>query len=649
MLTDLKKTLLFQFLLVVFFFLLGFLLYWPSLSGEFQFDDIHFILQNPGVRCLDRLDLLWNFLPQPTRFVGLYTFALNYHMHQSQPWGYHLTNLLIHVMNAFFVYHLVILICGHFHQDEGDCPERKMAILTALLFLLHPLQTQAISYISQRFACLATFFYFSALISYLCARKAKTLKAVIFYMFSFIVLSLLGMLTKEVVITLPFMVLGIEGLAGIKPVQSFSRRQVLTGGMVLLTLLCFIPMMFAFKISALLLTPKPSASHAGDTITFGKYLLTQMRVFWTFVRLFFLPVHQNVDYDYALSASLFKPAQTFYSALGLCLYFRLIWIFRREKMLWSFSMLWVLIAFSANLVPRRHIIFEHKFYLLSFGFCWFAVLCLSHVIKKRRVFILVFCGYLVLLGLLTFKRNFVWRTEIALWSDTVKKSPAKSRPYVNLGNAYFKRGDVSRALENYHKALQNNPRHIPAYLNRGVIYEKLKNFKAALADYDKIIAINPRYGKAYGYRGYVWNLQGSQTKALQDYNTAIELDSSLKQVYTNRGIIFKRLGQYDKALNDYNKAVSLDPDLVQALGNRGNVYRLQKQYALALADLEQAINLDPQSPLLYMNRALVYQEKQQYHRALSDVLTAQKMGYKPSGQQVEFLRKKILENEVPSL
>ena len=300
-----------------------------------------------------------------------------------------------------------------------------------------------------------------------------------------------------------------------------------------------------------------------------------MRVFLTFLGLLILPIHQNLDYDYPASTGLLHPPSTLAGSLALLGIIFLIFRLRRSIPLAAFGLAWILITFSINLAPRSNLIFEHKLYLISFGFFLTMVVLLSHLTHDRRAcWGILFC-IITLLALASFQRNKVWKNEITLWEDTVRGSPHKSRPYNNLGLAYAKQGDLVHALADYNMAIELNPEHAEAYCNRGSIYEKEGNMAHALLDYNMAIAINPAYAEAYYNRAIIYTRRGNYAQAMSDDNKAIAINPQYAHAYNNRGILYGIRGDLAHALLDFNKAISIDPDYADAYKNRDFTYKLQ--------------------------------------------------------------------------
>ena len=340
--------------------------YHHTLNFPFQFDDKVFIVDNVAIRNIHNTNAIWNaVLYQPSRFVGFLSFALNYHLHGLQVMGYRLVNIGIHLLNGLMLFQLYLQILRT-HRFEKLLSKQRMTIagLGAILFCAHPLQTQAVTYLSQRFASLATFFYLAALVLYFLARASLSKRFRIFSFLGCVLLGLLGMFTKEIVITLPLMIAFLESAFIKRKSERYSKGMMCIFLMIVLVGLCVIPSIFSFKAVSILTTPRMSASHDGDVVTLWPYLLTQSRVWTTFLRLFFFPVGQNIDYDFMLSQTIWHIPTLASLSIILLLLWSGVKSFSNSPWL-SFGALWFLISLSANLIPRRHVIFEHKMYLVA--------------------------------------------------------------------------------------------------------------------------------------------------------------------------------------------------------------------------------------------------------------------------------------------
>ena len=271
--------------------LLATLIYSNTFSSSFHFDDFLTIYDNPEIKDLSSLLNL-----SRSRYVGDLSLALNYHFGKLDVSGYHLVNLLIHIFNGFLVYLLVLLLFQT--QAMGWSPSHPSSTFcfgqtpfwigsaTALLFVTHPIQTQAVTYIVQRYASLATFFYLLTVVLYLKWRFVPSHVQYRSFLYAgALIFTVLGMKTKEITFTLPFMLL----LIGVVWFGRPTRKQWL----LLIPFWLLLPIM-PFSLPSL----EAGFARLSGEITRLDYLLTQFRVMATYLRLMVLPIHQNLEYDW---------------------------------------------------------------------------------------------------------------------------------------------------------------------------------------------------------------------------------------------------------------------------------------------------------------------------------------------------------------
>jgi hypothetical protein len=300
--------------------IVGLISYSNSFIVPFQFDDIYNIAENPVVRDLDNFtSSLSGYNQNPRRFVGYFTFALNYAAGGTDVRGYHIVNLIIHIVNGCLLYLLVILTfrtpcfaSWKAHSSSGASPvtdygSRFIALFTALFFVSHPVQTQAVTYIVQRLTSLATFFYLLSVVLYAWGRIAGVERsggrAVLLYVLS-VLSAVLAMKTKEIAFTLPLAVVLYEWTFFQAP---WRKRLLILLPVVLTLIIVPLSVMGTDKPLGEVLSDLSEKSRVQTDIPRWDYLVTQMRVITTYIRLIFLPVNQNLDYDYPVYRSLFDP------------------------------------------------------------------------------------------------------------------------------------------------------------------------------------------------------------------------------------------------------------------------------------------------------------------------------------------------------
>jgi len=426
-------------LLTAFLVLLGAIAYANSFDVPFVFDDINSIQLNEGVRFGSDL-----FNPQlRPRSLLFVTFALNYWLGGENVLGYHIVNLLLHTLNGLLVFAVAIRIFKKVLTDPGLV--RMYALLSAAFFLVHPIQTESVTYISSRSELLSTFFYLSGFFFFVSLPESRIgflagLATVLFL--------LLGLGGKETVVTLPAVVLLYDYLfiAKARLVGIFSRWRFYLVFVVLAGAA-------AYYLVARQIIDFAALEASRENIPRWNYLLTQPRVVVRYLRLLLFPTGLNLDYDFRVSLSLFEPA-VLLSLLVIAGLIVVAWRWRQTKPIFAFSIFWFFITLSptSSIVPIPDVIFEHRLYLPLAGVClsfpfvmeWFISLWKGRFTNRR---LLVFATtILAVLTTLTVLRNDVWRDEIRLWSDVISKSPHKLRVYSGVIYGYMKRGQDEKAI-----------------------------------------------------------------------------------------------------------------------------------------------------------------------------------------------------------
>ena len=194
--------------------------------------------------------------------------------------------------------------------------------------------------------------------------------------------------------------------------------------------------------------------------------------------------------------------------------------------------------------------------------------------------------------------------------------------YYNRGYPYADLGQYTKAISDYTKAIELNPKYAEAYSNRGAAYAKLGRHTQAISDYTKAIELNPKYAGAYSNRGVAYDDLGQHTKAISDYTKAIELNPKYAEAYSSRGAAYTDLGQHTQAISDCTKAIELNPKYAGAYSNRGNAYYGLGQHTQAISDYTKAIELNPKFAEAYSSLGAAYGQLGEYTKALSDFTKA---------------------------
>ena len=639
--------------------------YSNTFHASFQFDDSSNIIENLKIRKISNF-----FDLSGARSIGYLSFALNYYFGKLDVFGYHLVNLIIHITNGFLVYSLVLLLIrsatwshdidtridrgSSSPSNKGDDLQSTLtdsplmtaswiAWITALLFAVHPIQTQAVTYIVQRFTSLATLFYLVTIVSYLKWRIAGSTRQksrFIWYGLALLATAF-AMKTKEISFTLPFMILLIE-MVFFRPIVK-KQWAFLTP---------FILTLLIIPLSHPEVMGEAEAGFAKQTMSISRqdYLFTQFRVIMTYLRLLLIPNHQNLDYDFPIFHSFFHPVVfssfLFLSclfALGVFLSFTPRWISVREDpypRLIGFGFLWFFLALSveSSFIPISDVIFEHRLYLPSIGF-FMSITMIGH-----RVFLILpprtkidgqFSGpslrtlinlsvpmILLSLAVLTYQRNLVWQSRITLWNDVVTKSYNKARPHNALGFAYADQGQMEEAIEEYNLAIEIQPNYTLAYNNLGIAYKALGRTEDSLMAYNKAISLQPASVKPHYKAKPHYNL-GIAYKDLEQYDeaekefrAALDLKKDFPEAHFNLGLVYEKTGRMKEAVSEYQTGLRLNPEDAMAHYRLGNLWSDQGNLKEAVMEYKEAIASNPDYSPPRFRLGVAYEDLAQLDKAI---------------------------------
>lgn len=564
-------------LLPLFLIPLGFFLYIDALRAPFVYDDKGFIVQNEAIRSLSNF-----FDLSGTRYLGFLSFALNYSIGGLTAFDYHLTNLIIHIANSVILFFLIVSV--------ADTPllkqraEKKavicIAFVVSTVFLSHPIETQAVTYVTQRFTSLATMFYLLAVFSYSRARIMSASGKRGLTMAAFYVLSLLStiaaMKTKEISFTIPFAILLYDW-------TFFPSSRRAPGSWMR------VPFYFTLLIIPLTILAPESMGTVKEglrelqlkeaaMIDRNVYVITQFRVIVTYIRLLFYPAGQSIDYGYPISRSIFEPsalvsmlflAALFFSSL-YCLY-----VSRKRSslygVLFSFGVLWFFNALTVEsfLVPIQDVIFEHRVYLPSAGFFIAAAAALFYMAEKLRASTGIRLPHPVAAAIVlvlacpplfaaTLARNKVWTDERLLLDEAVLKSPGKARLRYARAQMHFDRKEYAQAVYEATAAIGINPFLADSFHVRGMAYQALGRHDDSIKDFSKAVLLDPGVAARYYNRAVAYDAGGEYDKAISDYAKALGIRGDFADAYNNRGGDYFRTGDRDGAIRDFEKACSLN-------------------------------------------------------------------------------------------
>ncbi len=518
--------------------------YWPALHGEFLFDDVymHFTSAHP-----EQLPLrTWVAGARP--LVDL-SYWINYQVGGVDPFGYHLTNVVLHTLAAVMVFLIIrkILELASVEARRGTL----VAGFCAAIFLLHPAQTEGVAYVAQRAENLSVALAFAAWACFL-YRPSREIR----FPSVLAVLLLFGaaVTAKEHVAVLPLVILLTDYYWN----PGFSFEGVWRNWRLYGTFLVASLAVGAFLYSYL--AHEPTVGFNMKEFTWYQYFFTQCRVLFLYLRLFLLPFGQSADYAIELSRTPLEHGAIFAMlALLAATVGAIVW--RKRYPIASYGFFVALIFFlpTSSVYPIRDLATERRLYLPMIGLLLMSAEILLRIRWSERRLAAAMAAIVLAAGFLTWNRSFVWSSQLALWSDTVEKSPEKTRPHAGLAAADLRAGRYADAVRQY--GLVKGP----PYDRDGIF---LSNFARALDGAGRLKEALPMGRKAmemtpgaatYSQEAQFLAEDGDAQQALDLLDKAEKFDPAYQPIYIYRGGIMKAFGRKAEACAAFQKAWSLNP------------------------------------------------------------------------------------------
>ncbi|MBU1869784.1 MAG: tetratricopeptide repeat protein [Candidatus Omnitrophica bacterium] len=582
-----KMFFLIPFLLII---LLGIAVYYNSLGAKFVWDDFALVRDNSCIKDLSGLAQLfkkniWAGIGEGScvyRPLQMVSFALDYSLWRLNVFGYHFTNILLHILVALSLYWLISILFR----------DKALSLFATLLFVVHPIHSEAVTYISGRADPLAALFLLFAFIFYLKHLELKNSILLIISLVSFA----LSLFSRENALIFPAVILLYH--------FSFKVKMRLAG---FLSILALTIAYLILRLAGLgsFLPPE----HIETT------LLERLPGFFVaitnYTRLLILPLNLHMEYG----SGLFR-FYDFKVILGFIIFVSLlIYAFKKRNAdkLASFSILWFFITLlpSSNIYPINAYMAEHWLYLPSIGFFLIVANSLNLLRKKGRLkaSIAILACLLLAYSFLTIQQNNFWRNPVVFYGRTLKLSPNSVKIYNNLGLAYYESSKPIEAIACYEKALKIDPRHASSLNNLGVVYRHMGKRQEAIDLFKRALAINPDSAEAYYNLGAIYYGFGKKEEAAGFYKKAMQINPHYANACNDLGVIYKDLGDFDKAEVFLKRSLEINPDNIEAYNNLGIVYSLRGMQEEAASLFKEAIKIDPSNPIAYNNLGVVYNIK----------------------------------------
>lgn len=603
------------------------LAYGNATSGPFVFDDTPTMVENASIRQLaTALSPPNHGLPVTGRPVANLTFAINYALGGLDPRGYHVANIVLHGLNALLLFGLVrrTLALGRLRESRAGV---FFGWAVALVWAVHPLTTAAVTYVSQRAEVLMALCYLATLYTF--SRALRSPRPTLWLALSASV-CWLGMATKEVMATAPLVVLLYD--------RTFGARTFL--GALRTRWAYYLALAASWGVLGYL-----TATNGGRGGTAGfaigitpwTYALTQCDALVHYLRLAFWP--SPLVFDYGGTRLITDPLRVTPQAILLVILgvATLVALQRKPAVGFVAASWFLILAPTSSIVPVADTMFEHRMYLPLAAVVTVVVDAAWRWLGHRALWGVLIC---IPLAITTARRNEDYRSEVALWADTVAKQPDNVRAHYTLGVALAAEGRLDEALSEFETALHLDPKSAPAHNGLANVLTKLGRYNEAIASYEAALRTAPS-AEAHNNLANVLLRVGQGSAARHHYEAALRLREDLADAHNNLGNLLAQSREFPAAVLHYQAALKLRPDLADAHANLGNVLAQSDRLDEAIRHYEAAIKARPGFADAHFNLATTFARRRQWAEAAAAYDTVLKLNPAYPGARENLERAKL--------
>jgi protein O-mannosyl-transferase len=682
------------------------IVYGRAWNSPFVFDDSLSILQNPS------LVRLWPLmsdqqhpgplnppkdLPTSGRPLVNLTFALNYHFGGLDPLGYRLFNLIVHFLSAIFVALIVKRILTlDFFAERFSFTSGQLAFFSALLWAVHPLNTETVVYVTQRTELMVGFFYLATIYASLQYWTVSNPKQRYLWWTVAFLTCLAGMASKEIMVSAPLMVLLLE-----RTFLTGSFRQAMRRSWPL-----YIGLAVGWLLLLLLNYDRPRAASAGFNLAISPlfYWYSQAKILWMYFKLVIWPwplsIHYQLPYLETFGQAWPWLLATAALAIGTL---ALVWL----RYATGFVGTWVLLILSPTLIVPivTEVAAERRMYLplaaimalVIAGGYWLAqkALTYSSAVRVRtaatsKPALAITAAVAIALAsawsLIDVRRLAAYHDTITLWQDTLEYQPNDSMAYdelgvallkadrpaeaikplqealrldpslvhcrYNLGNAMVSLGRIDEGIKQFQEALRSEPNYVDAHLNLACALAAVGRTPEAMEQFQQTLQLNPKNAKAHSNLGSALWKQGNREQAINEMQTAVQLNPNDVAAHRNLGISLGNVGRLQEAIEQFQQTLSLEPNDAATRTKLALALKQVGYLTEAVEQLNESIRLQPNFADAWFQLATVYAETNRTDQALAAANKAldlaQSQGLTALVQQINIWLKKHTADSAPA-
>ena len=540
-------------------------------------DDQAYISDNPFIKSLsweNIKNIFSTFYNANYHPLTTLLYAIEFKLFGNDASMYHIISLSIHIINSFFVFHLIDKLIG----------KKWFAIFGSLIFAVHPMHVESVVWISEQKDVLYSLFYFGGLIVYIKYLKDKKIKK-LFFVF---ILFFLSLLSKSAAVTFPMILLLFD--------YYFKREQNIK------TKIEKIPFFVLALIFGIVSIFSQSAAGAINDSTMVPYSLFQ-RVFVVSYAILYYIFKFIVPFDLCVLHYAPKDLPFYYYLCPFIIFLIcfIIWKSKeiRKSLIFGFLFYLFTILLVVQIIPVGYVIVSERYsYIPYLGLiCIIGFIFIQNnkienpvILSVRKYFKLISILIILIFSFLSFQYIKKWQSSTSLFTDIVQKNPQSAFGFNALGKVQSASGDSSNAINSFSTAIRLDSTIIEAYFCRGNIYFAKKMYGDARKDYLKTELLKPNYRDNLNNLAFLYSETGKMDDAILYYSKAISINPTI-YLYQRRATCYTYLKKYAEALEDYNRTIKINPFLNEPYFNRGVCYFYVNQLEKACADWEKASSM----------------------------------------------------------
>ena len=564
--------------------LLSCAVYLNSLAGEFVWDDVAQVRENPFITDLGNLPHFFSVnLGKYTAFPGfspyyrplfLVSYALDYRIWGLNPFGYHLTNIFLHSLCSLLVYAITVRILE----------DATAAFMAGAIFAVHPIHAEAVAWIAGRADLLAAFFAFASFYFYVTFSDSGNKWRLAFSLLA----CALSFLSKEAAISLPLLIVAYAFVGR-------EHRQK-TEPAILWPVLFIVIAGLYFVLRTLVMGAVVLGHPDAPAINIGRVYPT-IKALVEYLRLFLLPVGLKVLYFVPIRASISIPEIVLSASVVCLLSMALLIAYSRDGKLF-FGLLWFFISIAPVLGAAGLVLMADRYlYIPSLGLCLASGVLLSRLSKlaiATRYNRTIIITLLVLFFSTTARRNTVWKNEFVYFKQAVEDAPTFAMSRNNLGKWYLDNKMHQQAVALFKKAVELDPSYSFALVNLGNAYLQINQYEDAIAAFRKSISTSPRFAEAYYNLGNAYRETARIEEAVKQWEITLALKPEHSEANNNLGNVYLLQGDYRKAAIRYAAALKGRPLNLEAHYNLATALEKQGDLKGAMAHYQKFVMLAPE-------------------------------------------------------